>query len=43
LSPVRPPENCCRLLSFRVRSGLMIFQEWPPSVVTWTYWLPTYH
>src|SRR5258706_11456256 len=41
LSPVRPPENCCRLLSLRDRSGLTTFQLWPPSVVTCTYWLPT--
>src|ERR1051325_1036777 len=39
LSGVRPPEICCRLLSFRVRSGLMTFQLWPASVVMWTYWL----
>src|SRR5260370_3506971 len=42
LSGVSPPEICCRLLSFRVRSGLMICQLFPPSVVTCTYWLPTY-
>src|SRR5207237_10297047 len=33
LSPVRPPENPCRLLSFRVRSGLITCQLLPPSVV----------
>jgi hypothetical protein len=33
LSPVRPPEKPIRLLSLRVRSGLMIFQECPWSVV----------
>src|SRR5947208_2367226 len=41
LSPVRPPENPCLLLSFRVRSGLMICQLLPPSVVWCTNWLPT--
>src|SRR4026209_52078 len=39
---VSPPEMPWRLLSFRVRSGLISFQVWPPSVVTWMYWLPTY-
>src|SRR5712691_5434577 len=42
LSPVSPPENPCRLLSFEVRSGLITCQLFPPSVVTCTYWLPTY-
>src|SRR6266852_7104241 len=42
LSGVSPPEICCRLLSFRVRSGLMICHLFPPSVVTCTNWLPTY-
>src|SRR5229473_2455317 len=42
LSPVSPPENPCRLLSFEVRSGLITCQLLPPSVVTCTYWLPTY-
>src|SRR6202030_2711257 len=42
LSGVSPPEICCRLLSLRVRSGLMICQLLPPSVVTCTNWLPTY-
>src|SRR6266852_1280635 len=42
LSGVSPPEICIRFLSFRVRSGLMICQLLPPSVVTCTYWLPTY-
>ena len=37
LSGVSPPEICCLLLSFRVRSGLIICQLFPPSVVTWTY------
>jgi len=26
-----PPESCCFDLSLRVRSGLMVSQEWPPS------------
>src|SRR6266852_8566498 len=39
LSPVRPPENPCLLLSFEVRSGLITCQLLPPSVVTCTYWL----
>src|SRR5262250_3143308 len=42
LSGVSPPEICWRLLSLRVRSGLMICQLLPPSVVTCTNWLPTY-
>src|ERR1700740_3319649 len=42
LSGVSPPEIPIRLLSFRVRSGLMICQLLPPSVVTCTNWLPTY-
>src|ERR671930_1942714 len=42
LSGVRPPEMRCFDLSLRVRSGLITFQLIPPSVVTWTYWLPTY-
>src|SRR5215472_724431 len=42
LSGVRPPEICWRLLSFRVKSGLMTCQLLPPSVVTCTNWLPTY-
>src|SRR5947199_7535808 len=42
LSPVRPPENCCLLLSFVVKSGLISFQLLPPSVVMWMYWLPAY-
>src|ERR1700675_3183345 len=41
-SGVDPPEIPCRLLSFRVRSGLIICQLLPPSVVTCTNWLPTY-
>ena len=41
LSGVSPPEIVWRLLSLRVRSGLIIRQLLPPSVVTWTYWLPT--
>src|SRR5579863_964409 len=41
LSPVSPPENPCFDLSFLVRSGLITFQLLPPSVVMWTYWLPT--
>src|SRR6185312_3602219 len=28
-----PPEDCCLLLSLRVRSGLMMFQLMPPFVV----------
>src|SRR5215472_1706954 len=42
LSPVRPPENPMRVLSLRVRSGLMTCQLLPPSLVTCTNWLPTY-
>src|SRR5215813_13410301 len=42
LSGVRPPELPIRVLSLRVRSGLMICQLFPPSVVTCTNWLPTY-
>src|SRR5260370_37889318 len=42
LSGVSPPEICWWLLSLRVRSGLMICQLLPPSVVTCTNWLPTY-
>src|SRR5919204_2587176 len=34
LSGVNPPEILCRLLSFRVRSGLITRQLLPPSVVT---------
>src|SRR5437899_4365263 len=41
LSPVSPPENPCLLLSLVVRSGLITCQLLPPSVVWWTYWLPT--
>src|SRR5215831_19064859 len=33
LSPVKPPEKPCLLLSFKVRSGLMTCQLLPPSVV----------
>src|SRR5437588_50295 len=33
LSGVRPPEICWRLLSLRVRSGLMICQLLPPSLL----------
>src|SRR3990170_8881852 len=42
LSPVSPPENCCRVLSFVDRSGLITCQLWPRLVVRWTCWLPTY-
>src|ERR1051326_4845704 len=42
LSGVSPPEGPIRLLSFRVRSGLMTVQLRPPSVVWWIIWLPTY-
>src|SRR5262249_36398231 len=42
LSGVRPPELTIRVLSLRVRSGLMMCQLLPPSVVTCTNWLPTY-
>src|SRR6266513_1842697 len=42
LSGVRPPELPIRVLSLRVKSGLMICQLLPPSAVTCTYWLPTY-
>ena len=41
LSGVSPPDICCLLLSFNVRSGLMTCQLLPPSVVMWTNWLPT--
>src|SRR5688500_12681693 len=41
LSPVNPPENCCRDLSFVDKSGLMTSQVWPPFVVRCTCWLPT--
>src|SRR5579859_1084002 len=40
LSGVRPPEICCLVLSFLVRSGLMICQLFPPSDDLWTNWLP---
>src|SRR6185295_16971785 len=33
LSGVSPPDICCRLLSFLVRSGLISRQVRPPSVV----------
>src|SRR5688572_6679922 len=42
LSPVRPPENCCRALSFVERSGLITSQLCPRLVVRCTCWLPTY-
>src|SRR5258705_299909 len=42
LSGVRPPELRCRLLSLRVRSGLISRHVLPPSAVTCTCWLPTY-
>src|SRR6266542_1061283 len=42
LSGVRPPELCCLLLSFSVRSGLITCQLLPPSVVRCTTWLPAY-
>src|SRR5205814_8571236 len=42
LSVVTPPELCWWLVSLRVRSGLTTFQLAPPSLVTCTYWLPTY-
>src|ERR1700760_158462 len=42
LSCVMPPESPWWLLSFNVKSGLIVFQVWPPSVVSCTYWLPTY-
>src|SRR2546430_16269050 len=42
LSGVSPPETACLLLSFVVRSGLIVFQLLPPSTVIWTYWLPAY-
>ena len=42
LSGVRPPEGRCRVLSLRVRSGLISFQVSPPSDVACTCWLPTY-
>ena len=40
LSGVSPPEICCLLLSFSVRSGLITCQLLPPSVVMCTNWLP---
>src|SRR4029453_4629322 len=42
LSPVSPPENCCRALSLVERSGLITSQLWPRLVVRCTCWLPTY-
>src|ERR1044071_4630699 len=42
LSGVSPPDTPMRLLSFRVRSGLITCQLRPPSVVWWMTWLPTY-
>ena len=36
LSGVSPPEICCLLLSFSVRSGLITCQLLPPSVVMCT-------
>ena len=36
-----PPESCWRDLSFVVRSGLMVSQDWPRSPLRWTNWLPT--
>src|SRR5690242_14003654 len=42
LSVVTPPEVCSWVVSLRVRSGEISFQLAPPSVVRWTYWLPTY-
>src|SRR2546428_3666069 len=42
LSGVSPPEICCLALSLVVRSALITFQEFPPSVVRWTNWLPAY-
>ena len=40
-SGVMPPVRCCFVLSFVLRSGLMISQLWPPFVVMCTNWLPT--
>ena len=37
-----PPELCWCVLSLVVRSGETTSHEWPPSVVRWTCWLPTY-
>src|SRR5574339_997279 len=42
LSGVRPPEIFCRLLSFVVRSGLIVCHDCPPFVVRCTCWLVTY-
>src|SRR5512143_3338398 len=42
LSGVSPPEGTCRVLSLRVRSGLISFHVTPPSDVECTCWLPTY-
>src|ERR1700734_2118043 len=42
LSPVNPPDEPCLLLSLRVRSGLMICQLWPASLVSCTNWLPAH-
>src|SRR5678815_388456 len=36
LSPVRPPELCCRLLSLSVRSGEITCHDCPPSCVRCT-------
>src|SRR5919201_2001143 len=40
LSRVRPPENCCGVLSLSDRSGLIPSQLGPPFVVRCTCWLP---
>ena len=42
LSTVSPPESPIMVLSFEVKSGLIVFQCSPPSDVAWTNWLPTY-
>ncbi len=41
LSAAMPALLCWWDLSFKVRSGLISFQVWPPSLVMCTYWLPT--
>src|SRR6266511_4066718 len=42
LSGVSPPEGRCRVVSLRVRSGLISFQVTPASDEACTCWLPTY-
>src|SRR6267378_2004312 len=42
LSGVSPPEGRCRVVSLRVRSGLISFHVTPASEEACTCWLPTY-